>query len=94
MKEKHGGIDLDRQRTVERTVSQYIQEHFSFVVVRFDEKEERLRLESKMISTISLCDRVRRLLNGWASPRPRKKFATVVFGSSTNSTKDHFLSRI
>jgi hypothetical protein len=56
MKEKHGGIDLDRQRTVERTVSQYIQEHFSFVVVRFDEKGERLRLESKMISTISLCD--------------------------------------
>ena len=56
LKEKHGGIDLNRQRTVERTVSQYIQENFSFVVVRFDEKEERLRLESKMISIVSLCD--------------------------------------
>src|SRR5262245_38997986 len=27
MKEKHVGIDLDRQRTIERTVTQYIQEH-------------------------------------------------------------------
>src|SRR5262245_28936629 len=56
MKEKHAKIDLDRQRTVERTVSQYIQEHFSFVVIRSDEKRERLRFESKMISAVSLCD--------------------------------------
>lgn len=56
MKERHVGIDLDRQRTVERSVTQYIQEHFSFIVVPFDEKVERLRLESKMISTVSLCE--------------------------------------
>jgi hypothetical protein len=56
MKEKHVGVDLDRQRTVERAVSEYIQKHFSFVVVRFDQKDERLMLESKMISTVSLCD--------------------------------------
>jgi len=56
MKDKHGGIDLDQQRGIELTVSKYIREHFSFVVVRLDEKSERLRLESKMISTVSLCD--------------------------------------
>jgi len=56
MREKHGQIDLDRKQAVERAVSQHIQEHFSFAVVRFDEKGDRLRLESKMISTASLCD--------------------------------------
>src|SRR5262245_23125074 len=56
MKQKHAGIDLDRQRTVERSVSQYVQDSFSFIVVRFDDKGERLKLESKMISTVSLCD--------------------------------------
>jgi hypothetical protein len=56
MKQKHGGIDLDRQRAIERTVSEYIREHFRFVVVRFDDKTKRLMLESRMISTVSLCD--------------------------------------
>jgi hypothetical protein len=56
MREKHGQIDLDRQAAIERTVSKYIQESFSFVVVRVDQKEERLSLESKMISTVSLCE--------------------------------------
>jgi hypothetical protein len=56
MRDKHGGVDLDRQRAIERTVSEYIREHFSFVVVRVDERLERLRLESRMISTVSLCD--------------------------------------
>src|SRR5262249_32207925 len=56
MKEKHVGIDLSRQRAIERTVTEYIQQHFSFVVVRVDQKEERLLLESRMISTVSGCD--------------------------------------
>jgi hypothetical protein len=56
MRDKHSGIDLGRQRAIERTVSEYIREHFSFAVVRVDEKAERLRLEAKMISTVSLCD--------------------------------------
>jgi hypothetical protein len=55
-KDKHIGIDLDRQRAIEHSVSDYIREHFSFVVVRVDEKLERLSLESKLISTVSLCD--------------------------------------
>jgi hypothetical protein len=33
-----------------------IREHFSFVVIPVEEKAERLGLESKMISTVSLCD--------------------------------------
>jgi hypothetical protein len=56
MREKHGQIDAHRQLAIEQTVSHYIQEWFSFVVVGVDEKDERLELESKMISTVSLCD--------------------------------------
>jgi len=48
-------LDTARQRAVERTVSEYIQRHFSFVVFRVDDKDQRLSLERKLISTISLC---------------------------------------
>jgi hypothetical protein len=47
MKQRHNAIDLDRQRAIERTVSEYIREHFSFAVVRFDEKAKRLMAESE-----------------------------------------------
>jgi len=41
-REKHEHIDLDRQREVERDVTAYIQEHFSFVVFPVEEKAKRL----------------------------------------------------
>jgi len=48
--------DLEKQKEVERRVTRYIQGNFSFVVFRVDEKEKRLELESKLISTVSLCE--------------------------------------
>jgi hypothetical protein len=56
MRDLHVGVDLDRQRAIETVVSDYIRNHFSFVVIRVDDKKDRLTLESKMISTLSLCD--------------------------------------
>jgi hypothetical protein len=50
-------IDMARQQTVERNVSYYIRSNFSFAVLHADEKEQRLRLESRLISTISLCEK-------------------------------------
>lgn len=52
-------IDRDKQLAVERKVSVYIQESFSFVVLPVSDKEERLALESKMISTVSWCEECR-----------------------------------
>ncbi len=49
-------IDGDKQLKVERRVSAYLRRAFTFVVFRIDGKEERLRLESRMISTVSLCN--------------------------------------
>ncbi|MAE50000.1 hypothetical protein CMI48_04200 [Candidatus Pacearchaeota archaeon] len=56
-KEQHeSSVDLDRQREVEKQVTAYIQDHFSFVVFPIEEKERRMDVESKIISTVSLCN--------------------------------------
>jgi hypothetical protein len=52
-------IDLARQSAIELLVSKYIQGHFTFVVFRVDDKTQRLGIESKMISTVSLCKECR-----------------------------------
>jgi len=49
-------IDLGKQENIEKKVTRYIQDNFTFVVFRVDDKEKRLHFESRMISTISLCD--------------------------------------
>jgi hypothetical protein len=49
-------IDFSKQRDIEKEVSEYIQKNLSFVVLRIDNKDKRLYLESRIISTISLCD--------------------------------------
>ena len=56
-KDQHSGrIDTSRQRAIEKRVSDYIQSSFRFVVAPVNEKEQRLRIESRIISTVSLCD--------------------------------------
>ena len=51
-----GCIDLDRQKEIERNVSDYMQRSFSFATLEVAGKERRLGLESKIISTVSQCD--------------------------------------
>jgi hypothetical protein len=50
-----GRIDMGRQRAIEKRVSNYIQSNFSFVVAPVTEKEQRLQLEARLISILSLC---------------------------------------
>ncbi len=55
-RQQHGsGIDANYQQAIEQQVTTYMQTHFSFVVVSIEDKEERLNLESKIISTVSSC---------------------------------------
>ncbi len=59
-KEQYSGhIDSNYQKQIEMEVSQYIQDNFSFVVFEVNDKTERLELESKLISTLSLCTQCR-----------------------------------
>ncbi len=50
-----GIVDLEKLNEVEKRVTEYIQKQFGFVVVRCDDKQLRLTMESLTISTISLC---------------------------------------
>lgn len=52
-----GKIDFKKQNEVERKVSEYIQGHLRFVAIEVQDKAKRLDLESKIISTVSLCDK-------------------------------------
>lgn len=59
-RERYGAsIDRGYQARVEAAVSKYTRDNFSFVVFKADDKAERLALESKLISTLSLCDECR-----------------------------------
>lgn len=51
-----GKIDLAKQLQVERKVTDYIQHSFRFVAVEVATKEERLKWEARIISTVSWCE--------------------------------------
>ena len=56
-KEKYSNlVDFKKQAEIEKKVSRYIQEHFSFTVFPIKDKASRIRLESRIISTVSWCD--------------------------------------
>jgi hypothetical protein len=49
-------IDFAKQQEVEKRVSEYMRSRFRFAVFEVAEKEIRLWLESRIVSTISRCD--------------------------------------
>jgi hypothetical protein len=49
-------IDTVRLKSVEAEVTKHLRDNYSFVVFRVDGKTDRLRLESRIISTVSRCD--------------------------------------
>lgn len=70
----HGArINLKKQGRIEKKVSEYIQDNFSFAVIRVDDKKERLHLESKIISTVSLCDVCKPSAHWLGNFSPKKK---------------------
>ena len=73
-KEKfRGKIDMNKQKEVERTVTNYMKENLSFVTLEITEKQKRLDLESKIISAISLCDECKPSVNWLGLYSPVKK---------------------
>jgi len=49
-------IDQSKLREVESRITAYIQQNFRFITFKVDKKEDRLLWESKIISTVSLCN--------------------------------------
>ena len=48
-------INNDFEKKLEKEISQYIQDNFSFVIIQADTKQERLYFESRLIGTVSNC---------------------------------------
>ena len=69
-------IDLEKQKEIERKISKYIQENFSFGIIPVENKEQRLELESKIISTISLCQECKPSENWLGINCPSEKLQT------------------
>ncbi|WP_292471441.1 hypothetical protein [Methanolobus sp.] len=73
-KAKHSGrIDLATRASTEKKVSQYIRDNFSFVVFEVTDKDKRMELESKLISTLSLCTECKPSLNWLGNHSPKEK---------------------
>jgi hypothetical protein len=66
-------LDQEKQSDIEKQVSEYIQEAFSFVVFEVDTKELRLDLESKIISTVSLCNECKPSIDWLGLSSPKQK---------------------
>jgi hypothetical protein len=49
-------VNFEKQKSTEEEVSQYIKNNFSFAIFEVKLKTDRLNFESKLISTISLCE--------------------------------------
>ena len=73
-KEKYSGlIDLEKQKEIERKVTKYIQENFWFTVFEINDKNQRLDLEAKIISTVSLCKECIPSVNWLGKFSPKEK---------------------
>jgi Fe-S cluster biosynthesis and repair protein YggX len=48
-------LNIKKQKEVEREVTKYIQDNFSFAIIEEKSKDKRVELESKIISTVSHC---------------------------------------
>lgn len=66
-------VDFEKQREIEKRVTKYIQDNFSFVVFQIDEKDKRLEIESKIISSVSLCEECKPSENWLGNFSPKEK---------------------
>lgn len=66
-------IDKEKQAQVEKEISDYMQKNFFFAIIRVDDKDERLKLESKLISTVSHCKECSPSKNWLGLSSPKEK---------------------
>ena len=73
-KETHSEkVDFEKLKSVEKRVTEYIQSNFSFAVFEVLEKEQRLRIESRIISTVSNCTNCKPSKNWLGLSSPKQK---------------------
>ncbi len=72
--EKYGYLwDIQKEKEIEKRVTKYILANISFVTFQIDDKDKRLELESKIISTVSRCDECKLSPNWLGLSSPKEK---------------------
>ena len=66
-------INKEKQNQIEQEISHYIQKNFSFTVIPVQEKNDRLALESKIISTVSNCNTCKQSKSWLGNYSPKEK---------------------
>lgn len=69
-------INQKYQSLIESEVTKYIQNNFSFCVFEVNDKDKRLELESKLISTVSACSQCKPSNNWLGNYSPVEKVKT------------------
>jgi CRISPR/Cas system-associated endoribonuclease Cas2 len=73
-KDRHSdSVDFDKQKEIEKRVTKFIQDNFSFVVFQIDDKDKRLYFESRIISIVSLCEECKPSENWLGNYSPKEK---------------------
>lgn len=94
-------IDFDYQQKIEGQVSEYIRDNFSFSVFEVASKEERLEIESKLISTVSWCDECKPSSAWLGNSSPKEKvvqsglwLVNELYKTPCNASELEHLSRL
>lgn len=75
-KELYGNkLDDNKQKGIEKKITKYIQKNLSFCLIEIPDRENRLYFESKLISTISLCDECKSSKKWLGNYSPKEKIA-------------------
>ncbi len=73
-REKYGNsVDKAKQTEVEKQVSAFIQENFSFIAFEVEQTAIRLNLEAMIISIVSLCDECKPSVTWLGNCSPKEK---------------------
>ena len=70
-------LDLDFEKKIEKTISDYIQNNLSFSVFQVDTKEQRLYWESKIISTLAKSEELKPSKNWLGNYSTKDKIKSV-----------------
>lgn len=89
-------VDLGYQQQIEQQVTDHIQDNLFFVVFRVNDKESRLQLESRIISTVSNCSDCKPSSDwlGLFSPKPKIRESGLWLENElykTSLTKSEFI---
>ncbi|WP_342304871.1 hypothetical protein [Methanolobus sp. ZRKC5] len=88
-KAKHSDrIDFAKLASTEKKVAQYIRDNFSFVVFEVTDKDKRMELESKLISTLSLCTECKPSVNWLGNHSPKEKIKLSGLWNEQKLNKD------